>query len=147
MISDFPGNIAWFWEIIHLLANKHSSHLNFWSNTSCVCFVQIFSIFKISPNRICFQVGFGDIVPAKQEYFFFDLFYIVVGLAITFVYFNIFLRCLSSSGSSKQSFAARCVLIWLEFDISARFIISDEPLKMPAMPSWMLEEGWFTYLI
>ncbi|KAK6101759.1 Ion channel family protein [Brugia pahangi] len=28
-------------------------------------------------------VGFGDIVPVKQEYFLFDLFYIVVGLAIT----------------------------------------------------------------
>ncbi|CAG9530822.1 unnamed protein product [Cercopithifilaria johnstoni] len=28
-------------------------------------------------------VGFGDIVPVKQEYFLFDLFYIFVGLAIT----------------------------------------------------------------
>uniref|UniRef100_A0A0R3R0W8 Ion_trans_2 domain-containing protein n=1 Tax=Brugia timori TaxID=42155 RepID=A0A0R3R0W8_9BILA len=28
-------------------------------------------------------VGFGDIVPVKQEYFLFDLFYVVVGLAIT----------------------------------------------------------------
>uniref|UniRef100_A0A0R3RQR4 Ion channel n=1 Tax=Elaeophora elaphi TaxID=1147741 RepID=A0A0R3RQR4_9BILA len=28
-------------------------------------------------------VGFGDIVPVKQEYFLFDLFYIVIGLAIT----------------------------------------------------------------
>ncbi|KAM3723635.1 TWiK family of potassium channels protein [Dirofilaria immitis] len=28
-------------------------------------------------------VGFGDIVPVKQEYFLFDLFYIIVGLAIT----------------------------------------------------------------
>uniref|UniRef100_A0A915PBA0 Potassium channel domain-containing protein n=1 Tax=Setaria digitata TaxID=48799 RepID=A0A915PBA0_9BILA len=29
------------------------------------------------------KVGFGDIVPVKHEYFLFDLFYIVVGLAIT----------------------------------------------------------------
>uniref|UniRef100_A0A183BPT2 Ion channel n=1 Tax=Globodera pallida TaxID=36090 RepID=A0A183BPT2_GLOPA len=28
-------------------------------------------------------VGFGDIVPAKHEFFLFDLFYIIVGLAIT----------------------------------------------------------------
>ncbi|CAD5221909.1 unnamed protein product [Bursaphelenchus xylophilus] len=28
-------------------------------------------------------VGFGDIVPLKQEFFMFDLFYIIVGLAIT----------------------------------------------------------------
>ncbi|VDN23200.1 unnamed protein product [Gongylonema pulchrum] len=29
------------------------------------------------------QVGFGDIVPIKREYFLIDLFYIIVGLAIT----------------------------------------------------------------
>ena len=28
-------------------------------------------------------VGFGDIVPIKREFFLFDLFYIIVGLAIT----------------------------------------------------------------
>uniref|UniRef100_A0A915B396 Potassium channel domain-containing protein n=1 Tax=Parascaris univalens TaxID=6257 RepID=A0A915B396_PARUN len=28
-------------------------------------------------------VGFGDIVPVKQKFLFFDLFYIIVGLAIT----------------------------------------------------------------
>ncbi|KAH7676075.1 Twik (KCNK-like) family of potasium channelsalpha subunit 40 [Aphelenchoides avenae] len=28
-------------------------------------------------------VGFGDLVPVKQQYFYFDLFYIIVGLAIT----------------------------------------------------------------
>ncbi|KAI1731692.1 ion channel domain-containing protein [Ditylenchus destructor] len=29
------------------------------------------------------EVGFGDIVPIKQQFFFIDLFYIIVGLAIT----------------------------------------------------------------
>lgn len=28
-------------------------------------------------------VGFGDIVPLKQQFFMFDLFYIIIGLAIT----------------------------------------------------------------
>ncbi|VDK87205.1 unnamed protein product [Litomosoides sigmodontis] len=34
-------------------------------------------------SRALRKVGFGDIVPAKREYFLFDLFYIVVGLALT----------------------------------------------------------------
>lgn len=30
-----------------------------------------------------FKIGFGDIVPIKQEFFLIDLIYIIVGLAIT----------------------------------------------------------------